>query len=46
MNAQEIQAERKYRFEERIGMMTEGLREPTAEEIQQAQAESDKFTGE
>ena len=45
MTPQEIKAEQKYRYEERIGILTQGLREPTPEEIKMAMEEAEKFTG-
>jgi vacuolar-type H+-ATPase subunit H len=42
MTEEQLQEERRYRFEERLGIMTDGKREPTPEEITAAERDADE----
>ena len=43
MTSAEIQTEKQYRYNERLGIMTEGKRKPTGDEIAIAMAEAEQF---
>lgn len=43
MTATELKSEKQYRYNERLGILTEGKREPTSEEIAIAMQEVEQF---